>query len=91
MNKGYVRDEGGASVLDELNQNWGNVVKNNRIERCGRRNFSELLSKFSRGYDLELKNYSPNIMQALYSIRFYAPGGKFITPVVIFAESSAYG
>ena len=38
--EGYLRDENGNPTLDELNQNGGNVIKNNRIEKCGRRYYA---------------------------------------------------
>ena len=38
--EGYVRDESGNNTLDPLNQNSQNTIKNNRIDRCGRRYFA---------------------------------------------------
>ncbi|MBQ3226755.1 MAG: right-handed parallel beta-helix repeat-containing protein [Clostridia bacterium] len=38
--EGYLFDAEGNATLDDLNQNSGNTVKNNRIERCGRRYFA---------------------------------------------------
>ncbi len=38
--EGYVFDADGNATLDELKQNSGNTIKNNRIDKCGRRYFA---------------------------------------------------